>query len=441
MAFNLFEAPEYYQGLLGEDATNKLQNKALTTGLINAAIGYLAQPKTQGYGSALPYLGRALAGGYQAGQETIKSGLTDYETQQKIAEMKRQQQQREAFDTASKNLYTTKPAQFETVTTPGGYAPQQAQVMPDQVAPNFGMTRLPDVTTQREIAPASQALNEQALQQMMLSGDPRAAGYLSGLKTLKELTTPAKADLVKVGAEEGIYDPNKKEWVRNPAEKVDKGTTDYQNWTTYKQDQASLGQPALSFNDWLLQSKKAGATSISVSTKGEGKFQETLGTELAKKTVGVIDAGQAAPDQIASARRIKSVLQGKTFTGAGAEQLLGINNALATAGVIDPTAGVNTEMLMADMAKTTLQNIKSSGLGAGQGFSNADRDFLEKASAGKITLNAGTIKYIADLNERAGLKAIDKYNTTIKSLPAENRQYYNLQEIGTEQYRPKGRLR
>jgi len=97
MAFNLFEAPEYYQGLLGEDATKKLQNKALTTGLINAAIGYLAQPKTGGYGSALPYLGRALAGGLQAGQETIRSGITDYETQQKIAEMQRKKQQQEAL--------------------------------------------------------------------------------------------------------------------------------------------------------------------------------------------------------------------------------------------------------------------------------------------------------------------------------------------------------
>ena len=97
MAFNLFEAPEYYQGLLGEDATKKLQNRALTTGLINAAIGYLAQPKNQGYGSALPYLGRALAGGLQAGQETIKSGITDYETQQKIADMQRKKQQQDAL--------------------------------------------------------------------------------------------------------------------------------------------------------------------------------------------------------------------------------------------------------------------------------------------------------------------------------------------------------
>jgi len=97
MAFNLFEAPDYYGGLLGEEATHKLQNKALTTGLINAALGYIAQPKNQRYGSALPYLGKALAGGYQAGQETIRSGLTDYETQQKIAEMQRKKQQQEAL--------------------------------------------------------------------------------------------------------------------------------------------------------------------------------------------------------------------------------------------------------------------------------------------------------------------------------------------------------
>jgi hypothetical protein len=97
MAFNLFEAPDYYGGLLGEEATQKLQNRALTTGLINAALGYIAQPKNQRYGSALPYLGKALAGGYQAGQETIRSGLTDFENQQKIAEMQRKQKQQQAL--------------------------------------------------------------------------------------------------------------------------------------------------------------------------------------------------------------------------------------------------------------------------------------------------------------------------------------------------------
>jgi hypothetical protein len=197
MAINIFgDAPQSLTGLLGEQATNDLRKKALTTGLINAAIGYIAQPKNQGYGSVLPYVGRALMAGQQGAQGVYEGAITDWERQQKIAEMKRQQQQRESFDVASKNLYTTRPAQFETMTTPGGYAPAQSEIQAGQVAPNFGMTRLPDVTSQRQIAPESQELNQQALQQMMLSGDPRATSYLSGLKTLRELTTAPKEDFI-----------------------------------------------------------------------------------------------------------------------------------------------------------------------------------------------------------------------------------------------------
>lgn len=91
--FSLFDVPSYYGGLLGDQGVQDLQKKAMTTGLINAALGYLAQPKNQRYGSALPYIGKALAGGYQAGQETIASGLKDWETQQKVKQL---QAQREA---------------------------------------------------------------------------------------------------------------------------------------------------------------------------------------------------------------------------------------------------------------------------------------------------------------------------------------------------------
>ena len=193
MALNIFgDAPQSLTGLLGEQATEDLRKKALTTGLINAAIGYIAQPKTMGYGSALPYIGRALMAGQQGAQGVYEGAITDWERQQKIAEMKRQQQQREAFDTASQNLYTTTPAQFETVSTPGGYAPQQTGIMSDQVSPNYGMTRLPDVTTQRQIAPARQELNQEALMKLALSGDPRAKTYVDTLVAMKDLNPAAK---------------------------------------------------------------------------------------------------------------------------------------------------------------------------------------------------------------------------------------------------------
>lgn len=98
MAFNIFgDAPQSLTGLLGEQATQDLQKKALTTGLINAAIGYIAQPKNQRYGSALPYLGRALMAGQEGAQGVYQGAIKDYELQQKIAEAKRKQEQQAAL--------------------------------------------------------------------------------------------------------------------------------------------------------------------------------------------------------------------------------------------------------------------------------------------------------------------------------------------------------
>ena len=54
------------------DAINK---RALTSGLINAGLTYLATPKNLNAGSALPYLGRAALSGFGASQNTIDQAL------------------------------------------------------------------------------------------------------------------------------------------------------------------------------------------------------------------------------------------------------------------------------------------------------------------------------------------------------------------------------
>jgi hypothetical protein len=162
----------------------------MTTGLINSAIALIAQPRNQRYGSALPYIGKALMAGQQAGQNVYGDALKGLEMQQKLAELKRQQEQRKQFDEAAKGLYTTTPAQYQTVTQAGGYAPAQTEIQTGQTAPNFGMTRLPDTTQQVMTASEQSQLNPQALQRIMLSGDPRATSVLSGLKTMSEITNP-----------------------------------------------------------------------------------------------------------------------------------------------------------------------------------------------------------------------------------------------------------
>jgi len=86
MDFNIFgSAPEYYSGLLGQEATDKLQKRATGTGIANALLALVAQPRNQGYGSALPYIGKALMAGQQAGQNVIESGFGDFERTQKIS--------------------------------------------------------------------------------------------------------------------------------------------------------------------------------------------------------------------------------------------------------------------------------------------------------------------------------------------------------------------
>jgi hypothetical protein len=93
----------------------------------------------------------------------------------------------------------TTPAQFETVTQAGGYAPQQTEVMPDQVAPNFGMNRLPDVTSQRQIAPARTEFDNEALMNLAMKFPEQAAPIISSIKSVKDLNPPREIEYKDLG--------------------------------------------------------------------------------------------------------------------------------------------------------------------------------------------------------------------------------------------------
>lgn len=96
MALNIFgQPPEYLSGLLGIDP-EKLRKQAFGTGLVNTALAFAAQPRNQGYGSALPYAARALMAGQQGAQGVYQGALQDYMTRQQIEQLKRQQEQQQA---------------------------------------------------------------------------------------------------------------------------------------------------------------------------------------------------------------------------------------------------------------------------------------------------------------------------------------------------------
>lgn len=165
--------------------------------------------------------------------------------------------------------------------------------------------------------------------------------------------------------------------------------------------------------DYQLALKRAGATNVTLST--EKDYAGKIAAGLADRDLQAIDAAKAAPDTIASSQRIRQILaSNQAFTGTGAETRLAVTKALATAGLVNGNSVTATEDLQRELSQGVLGHIKSSGLGVGSGFSNADRDFLEKAAAGKIDVNAQTLAKTAELAERAARKSIDAGNQALK---------------------------
>lgn len=162
--------------------------------------------------------------------------------------------------------------------------------------------------------------------------------------------------------------------------------------------------------------KKASANTVNVNT--ERNLYGTMADKQGAANVDQYTQAQKAPQLLQRAQRVKQLLgpDTKAITGTGAEQLLALSKAAAQFGFNTGDAATDTEMLSRELASSTLDVIKSSGLGGGTGFSNADRDFLEKAVGGKITLEGETLRRLADLNERAALNSIKQWNATASRL-------------------------
>jgi hypothetical protein len=412
MALNIFgDAPQSLTGLLGEQATEDLRKKALTTGLINAAIGYIAQPKTMRYGSALPYIGRALMAGQQGAQGVYEGAITDFERQQKIEEFKRKQEQRKAFEAAVPNLMRTTPAQFESITTPGGYAPQQTEVMPGQVSPNFGMTRLPDVTTQREIAPARTEFDNQALMNLAMQFPDLAAPVISSIKNAKDLTKQDKADLIKIGRGEVVYDPTTNQYVAQGLAEQPKpvdvgGDLDAQSLADYNK----------SFNDIGPQERQAVINKVNSERTNRAKASAVQLPPAAKsvlaadeKTIEGLFANANSARTIASqTRNINSLLGSKPGGGliklsADAQNFLGIKS---------PEAGVNQAVQA--LATQAAVGIRTPGSG-----STSDLEFnaYRAVFPSLATSNEGRqlMSMIAEANAKRMSKLADWARTNIKN--------------------------
>jgi hypothetical protein len=165
-----------------------------------------------------------------------------------------------------------------------------------------------------------------------------------------------------------------------------------------------LGSPARAIYDDAIKKETTTAPGVSVTVgdKTANKYADAIAEGVAKQDLDAIAAGENAIAQIESSYRVRDLLKQNPITGTGAQARLGFEKALATAGFTKGDRASVTENLSAELAKTTLAAVRTSGLGSGQGFTDKDRQFLERAAAGQIELTPANLNYLAELNEKAG---------------------------------------
>ena len=168
----------------------------------------------------------------------------------------------------------------------------------------------------------------------------------------------------------------------------------------------------------IAAAEKGKAPTFNIGLSTEKKYGEQFAANVAKQDVDLKDAAERAPEAANTANRILGLLQsGQVITGSAANIKLQMSKFLRLGGGSDSEAITNTEVLISSLADSTLGAIKSSGLGSGQGFTDSDRQFLERAKAGQITYEATSLKRLAELAHKTAVATADKWNNRSKSIP------------------------
>ena len=212
------------RGLLQQSDVDKASNQSLMKGLLGSAVGYLAQPKNQGYGSSIPYIFKGVQQGMNAAQQPYDQLQQNAGQNMKLAKYDRELAQNERADAAQLRADEIRKLQDNLfVSTPGATTPSNAenavinQTGADgstQIAPNMG--HLPETTT----APSTMQMDPAVLEQIKFKNPQLYAQYVGNQKTEAEVRK-LKAEALAEGATTvPMAKPNAKDFTR-------------ESWATY----------------------------------------------------------------------------------------------------------------------------------------------------------------------------------------------------------------
>lgn len=161
------------------------------------------------------------------------------------------------------------------------------------------------------------------------------------------------------------------------------------------------------------------------------KFLEKAGEQAAMDLFKQRATVRAVPEVTDKALRTLAILEDLNLVvGPGADVRLALAKGLNILGADNAETITQTDNLVTALADNTLSMIESSGLGTGQGFTQSDRDYLEKARAGKITLTKETIAEVARRTIKGQRYYVENWNKQMSILPPRLRD--DLRGLGVD---------
>lgn len=300
----------------------------------------------------------------------------------------------------------------------------------------------------QEIARAQAAMQAQQLQNALVAGDRNALMRmgepgLAAVKTLSELDT-AEMNRQKTMSEmetaqfkrsrdllPNVTDQAKYDVWRNNALKMYGAIPGIEQLIPEKFSPEVRDQLILTADDIVSrmalspeqEAQKARIAAAGASRQtvqlppAESAYQTTVGKASGEADIASFDLAQrAADDLLKDFNTIELLKTGKASTGITAELALGINRLKADIGGDKEAARkvADTELLNALLGSDVFSNIQALGIGARGLDTPAEREFLREVVSGTISLNAETLRRMAEIRANVKERAIDRFNQRVE---------------------------
>lgn len=210
-----------------------------------------------------------------------------------------------------------------------------------------------------------------------------------------------------------VFDMNTGQPVGEPSgPKTDISTDDMKEYNEFIKAEAAQGKPITPFDTWYKDVLKARQPKTEIKLGGEGELEKELGKKSGERWDA--DYGEAV-ESLSTADQIKTAQEQlkKGIIGGSALSPLELSGRKIWADTfgLPDEATTNTEVFQTALKEVVLKKIKA--LGSGSGISNSDREYVNAAVGGDITMNSESMRKILRIQEKIQINKIKKYNKSV----------------------------